>query len=138
MNRRSLREHTFKLVYMREFYEADVLELQIQNYLDSTELMEYTNIEREQIVARAQAVFEKVAEEDALINQYAKSWKTGRMGKVDLSILRLAVYEIMFDEEVPDRVAINEAVELAKQYGSNESYSFINGILGKVARMKEQ
>ena len=55
------------------------------------------------------------------------------MGKVDLTILRLASYEVLFDEDVPAKVAINEAVELAKKFGGDDSPSFINGVLGKVA-----
>ena len=68
---------------------------------------------------------------DAEINEKSTGWKTSRMGKVDLSIIRLAVYEIRFDEEVPEKVAINEAVELAKKFGTDESPAFINGVLAK-------
>ena len=67
------------------------------------------------------------------MNQASKGWKTSRMGKVDLTILRLASYEVLFDEDVPAKVAINEAVELAKKFGGDDSPSFINGVLGKVA-----
>ena len=76
-------------------------------------------------------------EVDELINRYAKGWQTRRMAKVDLSLIRLAVFEIRHDPDVPDKVAINEAVELAKKYGGNDSPSFINGILGKVVRTEE-
>lgn len=69
-----------------------------------------------------------------MINEIAEGWKTERMGKVDLTILRLAVYEIRFDEDVPTSVAINEAVELAKKYGQDGSPSFVNGILAKFAK----
>ena len=61
----------------------------------------------------------------------AKGWKTGRMGKAELAILRLAVYEMKYDEDVPVKVAINEAVELAKKFGGDESPAFVNGILGE-------
>ena len=69
-----------------------------------------------------------------MINKQAKGWTTQRMGKVDLTILRLAVYEIIYDENVPVGVAINEAVELAKRYGQDESSGFVNGILAKFAK----
>lgn len=62
----------------------------------------------------------------------AEGWKTGRMGKVDLTLIRLAVYEMKYDEDVPVGVAINEAVELAKKYGTDESPAFINGVLAKL------
>ena len=62
-----------------------------------------------------------------------QSGATSRMGKVDLSIIRLAVFEIKYEEEIPTKVAINEAVELAKKYGTDSSSSFVNGILAKFA-----
>lgn len=134
MKRRDLREHTFKLVFMKEFYAPELLEEQTQLYLESEELAEYTDEEKELIRKRAEQVLAVTEEADALINQYAKGWQTRRMAKVDLSLIRLALFEIRHDEEVPDRVAINEAVELAKKYGGNDSPSFINGILGKIVR----
>ena len=74
----------------------------------------------------------RLSEIDAMINEAAKGWKTSRMGKVDLTIIRLAVYEMKFEEDIPTGVAINEAVELAKAYGTDESASFVNGILAKL------
>ena len=71
---------------------------------------------------------------DEKIAGAAKGWKLERIGKSDLSILRLGVYEMLYDDDIPVGVAINEAVELAKSFGENESASFINGILGKLAR----
>ena len=68
------------------------------------------------------------------MNEKATGWKTSRMNKVDLAILRLAVYEIKWDDDVPVKVAINEAVELSKKFGGDESSSFVNGILGKIAK----
>ena len=69
---------------------------------------------------------------DAIINEKVDKWKTTRMPKVDLAILRLAVYEIKFEEDIPEGVSINEAVELAKLYGTDKSSSFVNGALSKV------
>ena len=71
---------------------------------------------------------------DALLNEKSAGWKTKRMSKVDLNILRLAVYEMKYDEDVPVKVAINEAVEISKSFGGDDSASFVNGILGKIAR----
>lgn len=134
MKRRELREHTFKLVFMKEFYAPELLEEEMKLYLDSEELADYTDEEKVRIKERAEQVLEKAEEADELTNQYAKGWQTRRMAKVDLSLIRLALYEIRYDETVPDKVAINEAIELAKQYGGNDSPSFINGILGKIVR----
>ena len=73
---------------------------------------------------------------DGLLNENATGWKTTRMNKVDLSILRLALYEIKWDEDVPAKVAINEAVELAKRFGGDNSSSFVNGVLAKFAKQE--
>ncbi len=83
------------------------------------------------ISQKGKRIIEKLDELDAMINKQAKGWTTQRMGKVDLTILRLAVYEIAFDEDVPAGVAINEAVELAKRFGQEESSGFVNGVLAK-------
>jgi len=77
---------------------------------------------------------EKKEEIDALLNELAEGWKTNRMSRVDLTILRLATYEVKWDEDVPVGVAINEAVVLAKKYSSEDGPSFVNGILAKVAK----
>ena len=69
-------------------------------------------------------------------NETSKGWKTKRMNRVDLTALRLAVYEMQYDKDVPTGVAINEAVELAKRFGGEDSGSFVNGILGKIAAGK--
>ena len=74
---------------------------------------------------------------DALLNENAKGWKTGRMNKVDLTILRLAVYEMRYDGDIPEKVAINEAVELSKKFGGDDSPSFVNGVLAKLADKAE-
>ena len=79
-------------------------------------------------------VLEHVEEIDELLNKVSSGWKVNRMSKVDLNILRLAVYEMKYDEDVPFKVAINEAVELSKKFGGDESSSFVNGILGKIAK----
>ncbi len=138
MKRRELREHTFKLIFMKEFYETDHLDEEMELYLDSEELADCTDEEKVQITERAKQVLEHAGEMDELINQYAKGWQTRRMAKVDLSLMRLALYEIRYDETVPDKVAINEAVELAKQYGGKDSSSFVNGILGKIVRAESE
>ena len=69
-----------------------------------------------------------------MINEHTTGWKTGRMNKVDLSVLRLAVYEMKWDDEVPVKVAINEAVELAKNFSGDEGPAFVNGVLGNHAK----
>ena len=135
MGRREQRESIFHLLFMTEFNPSEEIPEQKQMYLDNIE--ELQEKDQSYIQNKFENIREKITEMDDILNQCSKGWKTSRMGKVDLSILRLAVYEILFDEEVPDKVAINEAVELAKKFGGDESPSFINGGLGKVAAMKQ-
>ena len=130
MGRSELREHIFRILFRIEFQPKEEMEEQLALYLEELESAKDT--EQEYIRTKYAAIAEKVEMIDEKINASVTGWKTSRMGKVDLTILRLAVYEIEWDEEVPQGVAINEAVELAKRYGGEESPSFINGVLGKI------
>lgn len=71
---------------------------------------------------------------DQVISKYAANWQISRMAKVDLNIMRMAVYELLYDQEIPPKVSINEAIELAKKYGDVESSKFVNGILDKISK----
>lgn len=82
----------------------------------------------------AEGVEEKKDNLDELIEKYSKGWRVKRLPKVNLAILRLAAYEILFVDDVPESVAINEAVELAKKYSGESDYSFINGVLGALVK----
>ena len=131
MKRTEQREHIFKLIFGADFNEESEQGTQTELYLEQIEGA--TEKDMQYISKKAQKIIEKIDEIDTLINEHTTGWKTGRMNKVDLTILRLAVYEMKWDEDVPTGVAINEAVELAKKYGADESSSFVNGILAKIA-----
>ena len=88
---------------------------------------------RDSVSEKFRKIFDKLPDIDSRLNEKAEGWDTTRMSKVDLTILRLAVYEICYDENVPTGVAINEAVELAKKFGQDASSGFVNGILAKFA-----
>lgn len=142
MTRRELRENTFKMLFRIEFHEAGDLPEQLQLFEEELqeELQELlpgkraiSTKEQSYLDDKCNAVIARVAELDEAINQVSKGWKTSRMNKVDLTILRLAVYEMHFEEDIPVAVSINEAVELAKKYGTDDSASFVNGILAKLA-----
>lgn len=130
MSRRELREQIFKFIFRVEFNERDEMSEQESFFFEADEL-NADEKDMQYISQKGNSIIERLDEIDELINEKAKGWTTARMGKVDLTILRLAVYEIMFDEDVPTGVAINEAVELAKKFGQEESSGFVNGILAK-------
>lgn len=141
MGKREQREQLFKLVFMTEFNHPEEMPEQILMYFEeSQDAVEDGEVkfasEKEQIgiSARFDAVMAQKSEIDEIINRNAVGWTTERMGKVELAIIRVAVYEMEFDEDVPQSVAINEAVELAKKFGQDESASFVNGILAKIAK----
>ena len=135
MRRSKVREHIFKMLFSIGFDAADADE-QIELYLEQVE--EASEEERGYMRKKVKDIAAHEEEIDAMINEHTTGWKTGRMNKVDLSVLRLAVYEMKWDDEVPVGVAINEAVELTKTFSSDEAPSFINGVLGKIARSLEE
>jgi N utilization substance protein B len=92
---------------------------------------------RQEIFTRLQDLTEHLSEIDEIIDRYATDWKRERMAKVDLAIIRLAVYETTFDDNIPEGVAINEAVEIAKEFGGDSSPSFVNGVLGRISRKRD-
>ncbi len=128
MNRRKLREQIFKLLFRIEFNEAEEMEEQKELFFEDEE-----NIVEEKdakyIRDKYDGIVEKLTEIDEMLNEAADCWTTARMGKIELTILRLALYEIKYDEDVPTSVAINEAVELAKKFGQDGAASFVNGVL---------
>nr|WP_315103810.1 transcription antitermination factor NusB [uncultured Catonella sp.] len=128
MTRREFREHTAKLIFIFEFYPKDEWIEQFKFYVDYAEIKED---DREVLRQRVLAIEDKKEEIDSLIDNASKKWRINRISRTDLMLLRVAVYEIKFDTEVPDKVAINEAVELAKIYGGDESPAFVNGVLAK-------
>lgn len=130
MSRRELREQIFKFIFRVEFNDIEEMAEQEKLFFEDDELV-IKEEDAAYISEKSNKILQKLEEIDGLINQYAKGWTTERMSKVDLTIIRLAVYEIKFDEDVPAGVAINEAVEIAKKFGQEESSGFVNGVLAK-------
>ena len=157
------REYVMKLIYQTEMNKEEMLNTQelldiflnnnleyIINRYEELRLqysnnpnLELNNIELEDAIDRnymatiCENVKENKEQIDELINKYAKNWSVSRMPKVDLSILRLAICELIFIDEIPNKVSINEAIELAKLYCDDKSPKFINGILGSVSNELE-
>ena len=131
MRIRELREHVLRLLFSMEFHEAAEFDEQAALYTGA--LVEPTEKEVAYIHDKCAQIFEKRDWLDEKINAVATGWKTDRMSKTDLILIRIALYEMIEDDEVPTGVAINEAVELAKRYGSDDSARFVNGVLAKLA-----
>ena len=146
MTRRELREHCFKMLFSADFYPTrEEAKAQLGQYLESPEedgedsqgvlqILHKVDVDPESgayLEERTAAIMDRIPDLDSQIDQVAAGWKTRRMGKVELTILRLALYEMKYDSAVPVKVAVNEAVELAKKFGGKDSPSFVNGILAK-------
>lgn len=129
MTRREVREQLFVLLFQKEFYAENEFEEQMNSYFETHDFGE----KQEAIKERLGSICEKLPEIDQQISSHSRGWKLDRIGKEELAILRLAVYEVVFDEEIPVGVAINEAVELGKKYGAEGGAAFINGMLGNIA-----
>ena len=131
MSRRELREQIFKLLFRVEFNSMEDMAEQEQLFFEDEDAAKEEDAVY--ISDKYHKISEKLSEIDSQLIEKAQGWHTDRMNKVDLTILRLAVYEICYDEDVPTGVAINEAVELAKKFGQDASFGFVNGVLAKFA-----
>ena len=143
MTRRGIRENIFQIVFKAAFNDQEEMEEQIHFTVDQIEkpeedpddIAEAGHAKEEGIAyieTKSRKILAMLPELDAKISEISDGWQIGRLGKPELAILRLAVYEMLYDEEVPFRVAINEAVELAKKYCNPDASGFINAVLAKV------
>lgn len=131
MRKHDQREQIFKLLFREEFHACEEMDEQVKLFFEDEELSGILEKDMTYITEKYQKVSEKLPEIDKLLDEKAEGWNTARMGKVELTVLRLAVYEMLYDEEVPEGVAINEAVEIAKTYGQENSGGFVNAVLAK-------
>ena len=131
MSRPKSREAAIKIVYQNGFLESDLQKV-LDTYYMACEEDELKNLEKEFIKDIVFGVNEHMSELDALINEFSKEWTLDRMSRVDIAVLRVAIYEMLYRPDIHPSVSINEAVELAKRFDEENSYSFINGILGNV------
>ena len=143
MTRRTFREHCVRLLFNISFYSAEERLEQIERYIDIGEELEESfddrfsvadmeSSDKKELKDRLIDILSKLKEIDEKLAKLSIGWNLNRIGRVELSILRLAAYEILFDEHIPDKVSINEAVELAKKYAPDDAASFINAVLGKL------
>lgn len=144
MGRKKAREIALHLVFelgFQEFESEDLIASRLeQSVMDSLSgdialyAGQLTDDQKKYIVSTVVGIGQHLAELDACINQNATNWSTERLSRMTIAILRLALYEMQYTEDVPVSAAINEAVELAKKYDSKEASAFINGVLGTVSR----
>lgn len=130
MSRKKAREGLVSLIFKSQFNEK-VEDYIIEYYLED---FKFSNDEQTYITSGFEGINKNIEFIDNKISESLETWTIERLYKLDLSILRVAVYEIFFDETVPKEVAINEAVEIAKKFGSKDSSKLINGILGSIIR----
>ena len=123
MSRRNARKNAFVLLFQMEFNAAE----------EQEQMTDLFFAEQDEVVTEEDKAYTMAAAIDTVIDSFAKGWNTQRMNRVELAILRLAVYELKYSKDAPVGVVINEAVELAKKYSSDEAPAFINGVLGKIA-----
>ena len=134
MTRSTIREHIFKLLFRVEFHDTNELDSQIRLYMET--LPSIDDADREYISDKTGNIAALIPELDEKIDSVSEGWPVSRLGKAELAIMRLAIYEICYDDDIPVNVAINEAVELAKKYGADNAPSFINGVLAKVVKQQ--
>ena len=126
--RRRSREFALQVLYQWDMTQQDARK-GLVHFKEHFSLTEENDPFLDQIV---QGVLTHCQEIDRLIEQYSEHWRLGRMAPIDRTILRIAIFELLYCEEIPPKVTLNEAVDLGKQFGSEESGSFINGILDRI------
>ena len=146
MTRRELRDSIVRIIFREAFYPPQGMEEQTEDYIrelkEEPELllpsMKEEPSEEDVVYIRdkVDAILAHLPELDRSLEASSKEWKINRIGKMELAILRVAAYEIGYDDDIPDRVAINEAIELSKLYCDDKAGAFINGILNKLMEQK--
>ena len=133
MGRKKARDNAFKCIYQLEFMDDKNVEKLLEYCYDENQ---NTDNEKEYIQNVVKGVVENLSIIDDNILKNLKNWTINRIAKIDIAILRLAIYEILYLEDIPAKVSVNEAVELAKEYGGTDSKSFVNGLLAKIIEGK--
>ena len=137
MNRHELRTCVFLLLFQKDFYPEEQYGEQQDIFLNEVKNEEpLTYEDMDFIREEVSKVLPLLPEIDEKIEAASEGWKLNRIAKAELAILRLGVYEALYDDEVPTNVAIDEAVELAKDYGRDKGYAFVNGVLDTIVKGK--
>lgn len=132
MNRSKSREQAFKLLYSMQIVKSDNVEEQIKLYIEEEEITNKETIEYIEDIINGTIAKENEIEKQIEEN-IKKDWTISRISKIDLGLLKLGIYEMLYSK-VPYKVVINEVVELAKKYGTDSSKSFVNGVLASIVK----
>lgn len=138
MKRRLAREIIVQSLYQMEINDVEVteaVEMLIEEAADENETERVITDETElkaYVIAHVNGVWEHKMAIDDMLEHYLKGWQMSRLSRVDRQILRLATFEMIFASDVPAKVAVNEAIDLAKHFGTDDSGKFVNGVLGKM------
>lgn len=140
MKRREAREAVLCMLFDYSFHSEtkpeELLELYLENYYDEKEKCISSEIREDKYFSKAYfGVISNIEEIDEIIEKCAEKWSKNRISRISVSILRIAIYEILFCDDIPLQVSINEAVELAKRFDSDDSYTFVNGVLGAAEKL---
>lgn len=130
MGRKQAREGTMKILYQMEINE-DFSDEALNIYFDN---FDFDELEREYILDAMTKIKDNLSSIDKYIETHSEGWNLNRLAKIDLAVLRIAVYEILYRKDIPIEVSINEAIEIVKKYSTEESFKFINGVLGGFVR----
>ena len=133
LTRKESRKHIFALVFQLSFYEDIDIDEMLSCYIEEQELVDISDNSRQFIYDEFKGTYTHLEELDKIISDNLKGWTLNRLNKVDLAVLRLALYEIIYGD-IPKSVAINEGIEISKTYSSDEAPNFINGVLGTIAK----
>ena len=133
MSRKIAREVAFKVIFETSFQGDEKISKLMNELLENAEEKYEVNAEDDKYIQEiTEGVKEKEAELDEQIKSHLKGWTMERLNKVDVAILRLAIYEILYRDDIPYKVSVNEAIELAKVFSEDASPSFINGVLAEI------
>lgn len=134
MGRKQAREGTMKLLYQMEVTE-DFSENALSVYLD---IYPFSKSEKEYIIDAITKIAENLSSIDNQIKKHLEGWNINRLAKVDLAVLRIAMYEFLYRKDIPIEVSINEAIEIVKKFSTEDAFKFINGVLGNIVRSETE
>lgn len=140
MKRREAREAVLCMLFDYSFHNEEkpeeLLELYLEHYYDEKEKSISSQIREDKYFSKTYfGVIANIPEIDEIIEKCSQKWARNRISRVSMSILRISIYEMLYGEDVPTEVSINEAVELAKKFDSDDSYTFVNGVLGAAEKL---